>query len=145
MRSLGEFFVDHVLGHLSLTRSLVIHFLLLVFFLIILLLSPRNISLLAFTLILYLFFPLPLLLLGRFLIILPSIFLLFLLPLECLMPTTHMTFRLLIFLILLLYYVLLIDLKFLLSYLLSNWSSHLWHVEYLKHGIKVQMLQIQTL
>ena len=54
-----------------------------------------------------------------------------------------MTLTLLIFLILLLYDVLLVDLELVLvglMGLISNRSSHLGHVEYLEHGVEVEVL-----
>ena len=54
-----------------------------------------------------------------------------------------MTLTLLIFLILLLYDIFLVDLELVLvglMGLISNGGSHLGHVEYLEHGVEVEVL-----
>ena len=59
------------------------------------------------------------------------------------MCLTKMTLTLLIFLILLLYDIFLVDLELVLvglMGLISNGGSHLGHVEYLEHGVEVEVL-----
>ena len=57
-----------------------------------------------------------------------------------------MGFRLLVLFVLFLDNVFLVDFEFVFTSgrVLGDWGSHLRHVENLKHGIKVQMFQVQA-